>query len=107
MAPTPIKQSPMLQQPAQGLPQSKTAVKAKSNEPATTSVLKTETGVKDIAKAKSETGQIVHVKVNQTHEEIAAHKEHTSDEMEKYLQKKPLKKAHATKSNTDEACVKK
>jgi len=27
--------------------------------------------------------------------------------MEKYLKKKPIKKAQASKSNTDEACVKK
>jgi hypothetical protein len=55
-------------------------------------VLRTGTGVKDIAKAKSETGQVVHVKVNQTKEEIDAHKHHTLNKMEDYLRHKPLKK---------------
>jgi hypothetical protein len=78
------------------------------NEPATDSVLRTgaSTGAKDIAKAKSETGQVIHVKVNQTEQEISAHKQHVSSEMEEYLKKKPLK-AKAKQESADEACIKK
>jgi hypothetical protein len=45
----------------------------------------TGTGAKDIVTAKSETGQTIHVKVNQTTEEVSAHKANTNNEMEKYL----------------------